>query len=80
MPSLITIDDIRRRAAALRLRSKEFASLAGLNIGTTYDAFEGRCRPRPDTVRKLSDALVAEELAQLKRLGGLHPDGIGAGN
>lgn len=75
--SSLPIDEIRRRAAALRLSTKALADLCGLSTDTIYKSMEyrrgTRRRPTKATLRKLTNGIVAEELSELKRLATLHP-------
>jgi predicted transcriptional regulator len=74
MHMLINIEDVEARFACLRLNAGDIAGLAGLHRTTWLRAAKGEVELRGRNVRKLYEALVAEEHRLLEHLIALHPE------
>ena len=64
-------DEIGRRSRALNLRTSDLARLANVSIQTATRMLSGELVSRPSQT-KVSEALIAHELAQRDRLMALH--------
>lgn len=72
MTDPLPIDDIKRRIRALHLRPGDMARISDVTATTIYKVLNGELVSRKTLVR-LTEALLAEERAQLARLAALHP-------
>lgn len=71
---LINIQDVEARFTRLRLQAGDIAQLAGLHRTTWHRALRGDVELRGRNVRKLVEALKAEEQLLLEHLIALHPE------
>lgn len=61
--------NLRERAEAIRLTSKDLAGLAGVNEDTVHNVFNGKTDPRLSTIEAIENALAAEEDRLREQLG-----------
>lgn len=60
---------IKQRAERIRLPLKQLAALAGVDEDNLHRVIAGKVDPRVSTVRKIEDALTAEEDRMRRELG-----------
>lgn len=76
MQHFSTISEIKSRAAGIGLAMTRLAGMAGVAASTAVGRVDALERDvRASTLRKLGDALVAEEIRLRDYLLGLHPIG-----
>lgn len=70
---MLTMEQIEARRRRIGLNVEDLARAAGCNPNTAGPALSGKRLPRGGTWQKLSDALIAQEIALRDHLLALHP-------
>jgi predicted transcriptional regulator len=74
MQQIIPSCQIRDRLAKLSLSANEFGRRCGVHHTTLLRVMSGEISPNLATMQKITEALLASELALLAHLQALHPE------